>query len=404
MKNLSLIFIISLALCIFTNGCKEKDPVKPEIKTIKVAGLFSKTGGLSYLGITSEDAIKIAIDEINNDYAQRSIPYRFELTVFDTKIDANLALEAMRTIAANGFKLVIGPQTSAELIAIKPIADSLGILVVSPSSTTSLLSVPNDMVFRYAPGEQIVGEAMATSMYSKGKRALVSISRNDAGSLGLNNAISSNFTNQGGVTVSAGVFNGTDVDFSTTLSEVKKQIENYAKTYSKAQIGVLSTSFDETILLFNQANSDTTLSSVNWYGGVGFFKNNAITTNIPASQFAVNTKFFSPGFSLPNLASNIWSPLLTKIKANTALDGDALTLNAYDIMHVFGIMVEAQNGIPSTPELLRSAFFGASNSHSGATGPITLNANGDRGNGTFDYWGLQNNNGNFQWYFVGQSK
>ena len=172
MKNLSLIFIISLALCIFTNGCKEKDPVKPEIKTIKVAGLFSKTGGLSYLGITSEDAIKIAIDEINNDYAQRSIPYRFELTVFDTKIDANLALEAMRTIGAGGFKLVIGPQTSAELIAIKPIADSLGIMVVSPSSTTSLLSVPNDMVFRYAPGEQIVGEAMATSIYSKGKRAI----------------------------------------------------------------------------------------------------------------------------------------------------------------------------------------------------------------------------------------
>lgn len=404
MKNLRIIFIFSIAITIFSNACKEKDPIKPEVKTIKIAGLFSKTGGLSYLGITSEEAIKIAIEEINNDNAARSIPYRFELTVFDTKIDAALAVAAMQSIVAGGFKLVIGPQTSAELIAIKPIADSLGIMVVSPSSTTSLLSVPNDMIFRYAPGEQIVGEAMATTMYSKGKRALVSISRNDAGSLGLNNAISSNFTNQGGVNFSAGVFNGTDVDFSNILSEVKKQIENYAKTYSKSQIGVLSTSFDETILLFNQANSDTTLSCVNWFGGVGFYKNNAITTNIPASQFAVNTKFFSPGFSLPNPASNIWIPLLTKIKTNTGLDGDALTLNSYDIMHVFGIMVEAENGIPSTPELLRASFLNASNSHSGATGPIMLNANGDRGNGTFDYWGLQNNNGNFQWYFVGQSK
>jgi branched-chain amino acid transport system substrate-binding protein len=404
MKNARIIFIIGLVIVLISNGCKEKQDPKPGIKTIKIAGLFSETGGLSYLGLTSEEAIKIAIGEINKDYENRSIPYRFELTVFDTKIDANLALDAMRTIGAGGFKLVIGPQTSAELIAIKPIADSLGIMGVSPSSTTSLLSVPNDMVFRYAPGEQIVGEAMAKSIYLKGKRALVCISRNDAGSLGLNNAISSNFKNQGGVTVSAGNFNGTDVDFTAVLSEVNKQINNYAKTYSKSQIGVLSTSFDETILLFKQANSDTTLSSVNWYGGVGFFKNNAITTNTAASQFAVNTKFFSPGFSLPNSASKIWSPLLTKIKTKTGLDGDALTLNSYDIMRVFGIMVEAQNGLPATPELLRLAFLNASNQHSGATGPIMLNANGDRANGTFDYWGLQNNNGNFQWYFVGQSK
>ena len=33
-----------------------------------------------------------------------------------------------------------------------------------------------------------------------------------------------------------------------------------------------------------------------------------------------------------------------------------------------------------------------------------LNANGDRANGTFDYWGVENNNGVYNWYFVGQSQ
>ena len=33
-----------------------------------------------------------------------------------------------------------------------------------------------------------------------------------------------------------------------------------------------------------------------------------------------------------------------------------------------------------------------------------LNTNGDRANGTFDYYGVQFSNNVYQWYFVGQSQ
>jgi ABC-type branched-subunit amino acid transport system substrate-binding protein len=42
--------------------------------------------------------------------------------------------------------------------------------------------------------------------------------------------------------------------------------------------------------------------------------------------------------------------------------------------------------------------------YSGATGSILLNDKGDRSNGTFDYWGLQNNGGAYSWVFVGTSQ
>ncbi|MFM2226819.1 MAG: hypothetical protein RL664_162 [Bacteroidota bacterium] len=395
--------LITVGILLF-GGCRKNEIDNCNIRVIKVAGLFSETGELSYLGITSEAAIQIAIDDINEDFKKRNINYRFEFTAYDTQLDPAQAAQAISTIAASEFKLIIGPQTSSELQAIKPLADSLGILVVSPTSTSASLAIPNDMIFRFSPGQAIVGRAMSQSYLNQGKQALVLISRNDAGSLGLQNAVATHFSNSGGVVVNAGVFNGTDTDFSTVLAEVKNQIINYQATFNINQIAVLTTSFDETIPLFNQASSDNVLSSVQWYGGIGFFKNSNLLNEPLASQFAVNTQFYSPGFSLPSSQQNLWQPLLNSIYGTTGVQGDALTLCAYDAMKSFGNLVESYGGLPSDASDLQSWFYNASNLYSGATGVIELNANGDRANGTFDFWGLQNNNGTYEWVFVGQSE
>ena len=398
-----LIFWSVLSVLLFA-GCRKDEVANCQVEVIKVAGIYSETGELSYIGLTSEAAIQIAIDLINDDFESQGILYRFELTSYDTQLDPAKAILAMNSIAASGCKLVIGPQTSSELLAIKPIADSLGILVVSPTSTAGSLAIPNDMVFRFSPGQAILGAAMSQSYINQGKQALIMIARNDAGSTGLQTALASHFTNAGGVAVEAGFFNGSDTDFSAVLAEVKTQILNLSSTYSTAQIGVVTSSFDETTLLFNQAASDPVLSTVNWFGGVGFFKNQAILNDPIAAQFAVNTQFYSPGFSLPLSEQNVWQPLLASIYSTTGVQGDALTLCAFDVMSVFGKMVRDYNTVPSSADAKKAAFQASANSFMGATGLISLDANGDRSNGVFDFWGLQNNNGTYEWVFVGQSE
>ena len=401
MKKLIFWSVLSVLLLA---GCRKDEVANCQVEVIKVAGIYSETGELSYIGLTSEAAIQIAIDRINDDFESQGILYRFELTSYDTQLDPAKAILAMNSIAASGCKLVIGPQTSSELLAIKPIADSLGILVVSPTSTAGSLAIPNDMVFRFSPGQAILGAAMSQSYINQGKQALIMIARNDAGSTGLQTALASHFTNAGGVAVEAGFFNGSDTDFSTVLAEVKTQILNLSSTYSTAQIGVVTSSFDETTLLFNQAASDPILSTVNWFGGVGFFKNQAILNDPIAAQFAVNTQFYSPGFSLPLSEQNVWQPLLASIYSTIGVQGDALSLCAYDVMSVFGKMVRDYNTVPSNADAQKAAFQESANSFLGATGIISLDANGDRSNGVFDFWGLQNNNGTYEWVFVGQSE
>jgi ABC-type branched-subunit amino acid transport system substrate-binding protein len=167
---------------------------------------------------------------------------------------------------------------------------------------------------------------------------------------------------------------------------------------------VITTSFDESIALFNQAASDPVLYSVDWYGGDGFFRNQSLLSNTLASQFAVNSNFFSLGFSLPEGNSSQYASLISQIYSMSGFEADALTLCSYDIMNVIGKMIEGNCGVPSGAQNLKDKFFEIAVQHNGVTGITALNENGDRENGIFDYWGVQDNGGSFQWYFIGKSE
>jgi len=193
MKRLGLLLFVIFVMI----GCRkdhEDHEDHEDVQKVKVAALLSQTGGWSNLGITSKAALEIAVDEINADFRCRHLPFQFELTVFETQLNPVIAAQTVANISANGYKFIIGPQSSAELALVKPYADSLGILVVSQGSTASALAIANDMIFRYVPGDQIEGAALANSVKNAGKQALVTLARNDAGNLGLQSAVENNFS------------------------------------------------------------------------------------------------------------------------------------------------------------------------------------------------------------------
>ena len=67
-----LIFWSALSVLLFA-GCKKDEVVNSQVEVIKIAGLFSETGGLSNWGLTSEAAIQIAIDRINAVFESQGV-------------------------------------------------------------------------------------------------------------------------------------------------------------------------------------------------------------------------------------------------------------------------------------------------------------------------------------------
>ncbi len=387
----------------FLGGCKKNEDQQP-INYIKIAGLLPQTGGLSSLASTSRAALEIGVDRINDDFNARGLPYRIALSVFDTRLDTLEAKSLIQSLAADGFQMFVGPMSSAELLAIKPFADSAGLIVVSPSSTSATLSMPDDAIFRFCPGERIVCNALANTTYSAGKRAMLTFSRNDVATLGLQTNFTSSFTALGGTVVSAGSYPVNTTDFTSTINDVRAGILSLSTSYNRNEIGVYYPSFNEAILFFHQAATDSVLSSVNWYGGVGFIKAPGLLVDTPAAAFAYTTHYFSPEPALPNATQSDWSSLKAAIQSRCGIEPDFYAFASYDALMVMAQLIEQKNGFLSNGPGLQQDFYTLCNQSTGTTGPITLDVSGDRSSGVFNYWGLGLDSSGYYWTNFGQSQ
>jgi branched-chain amino acid transport system substrate-binding protein len=396
---------IVLACCLVVlatlNSCKKT--IDTTITEVEIGALLSLTGNWSSLGLTSQKAIGLAMDDVNAYMEQKGTNIRFTGMVFDTKLDTTIAKLAITDIVRTRTKYVIGPQSSAELAAVKPLADQNNILVVSQGSTASSLAISGDGIFRFCPGDVVEGPALAKTMYAEGKRVVITLARDDAGNKGLQTSVGSSFAALGGQVDAITPYPTNLNGFDNYLGTLKVKLQNYINSQGASKVAVYLASFDECVDLFKQASSDPIFSSVQWYGGDGVVLSTALTSNAQAAAFAATTKFIAPNFGLPALAHPDLSAIASKIKIDTGIEPDAYALAAYDAVWVIAKTVTAIPITNTSYDLTKNVFNIESSKYFGITGPLLLNAAGDRSTGSFDYWGIVLEGGSYKWKLVGKS-
>lgn len=384
-------------------SCQKKDvPAAP--KKVTIGALLSLTGNWSTLGLSSKAAIEQAVSDINVYLQARGSQYEFSAVIYDTKLDTALALKSLKDANNAGIKYFIGPQSSAELGAIRDYTNTNKLLVVSQGSTASSLAIANDGIFRFCPGDSIEGSAVATTIKSLGFQNLITIARDDAGNKGLQRAVGSKFTSLGGTTTAMTPYSSTQTDFTALLATLKPLLQSAITASGASKVGVYLGSFDECVQLFQQASADPIFSSVQWFGGDGVVLSQALVGNAQASAFAINTKFFAPNFGLPMQAHPDLAKVVAYIKSKTGLDSDAYAISAYDATWVIANSIINYQTNPQVFTSFLSVFKQESSHFYGLSGPIQLNDAGDRSNGAFDYWGLDLSAGTYRWKWVGKSQ
>ena len=400
-RILSAVVLLSLLV----SGCDKEDTNGPgAITTYPVAGLFSLTGNWSSLGLTSQEVLNIAIKDVNTYLEERRSSIRFSSTVYDTKLDTALAKTYFQTAVTDlNAKFIVGPQSSAEVGAIRNLANAENVLVMSQGSTASSLALPNDAVFRFCPGDGPEGSAISRTAYQAGKRMMITLARNDAGNLGLQTSVRTNFAALGGQTDGLTPYSTTQTDFTTILPQLRSKIQQHVATYGAAGVGVYLASFDECAILFRQAYNDPILSSVNWYGGDGVVLSAPLLADADAKRFAATVSFFAPNFGLPAQAHPKLSGLVTAVRTKTGIDPDAYAISVYDAIWVLATTVADFPVAATDFSSMKARFSEQANRYFGISGPVMLDVNGDRSSGAFDYWGIVNEGGTYSWKVVGKS-
>lgn len=379
----------------------DSETTSPSNTEITIGGLFSLTGNWATLGVASKAALEIGVEDVNQYLAAGKTGMHFTASIQDTKLDPAVALTAVTAMKAAGVEVVIGPQSSAEVAAIKSYVDANNVVVISQSSTAGTLALPNDNIFRLTPSDTLEAVALVGLMKADGMTTIIPFWRNDAGNVGLQVATRALFPGPG--VVKAGVeYSATQTDFTGPLATLKTQVQAaIAERGGTTSVAVAHAGFDEVVDIFKLAAADPVLSSVRWYGTDGTALNEPLRTNAVAAAFAKKVGFWTPTPGVDAGASVRWQPVATRIAAKSGQQPDAFALAVYDAVWIT-MQAYLATGSQGQVPALKTALVSAADNFYGASGWTKLNAAGDRKFGDFDFFSLTQSGANFSWTLSGQ--
>lgn len=139
---LAMVMIMGLAL----TGCGGGGGEEPADEGYKVGVIAPLTGSVSVYGIAVKNAAEMAKEEIN---AAGGIDGKMvELVIMDDKGDSTEGVSAFNKLVSDGITVVLGPVTSGVTSAVTSIANSEGVVMLTPTSTADTITTESDYVFR----------------------------------------------------------------------------------------------------------------------------------------------------------------------------------------------------------------------------------------------------------------
>lgn len=381
---------------------RSEQPSAHSHRAFRIGVLASLTGSWNSLGQDTVVALQLANEQLKDTAKAERGGYHFQFFVRDTQLDPAKALAAIQDLDKRGVQIVIGPQSSAEVAAIKPYADAHHILVISQGSTASSLAIAGDNIFRFCPNDKREADAIVALMRHDGIQDIVPLWRNDAGNNGLHDSVKLAFEKVGGMVTAGYQYQPATTDFSAATAAAAAQVQSLlAGGTPSSSIAVYLAAFDEAVGVFHSATGNSVLSSVRWYGSDGVALSAALTGDATAAAFASTHYYPNPSFGLPDSLQNLWQPVADAIEARTGITPDAFALSAYDALFVVERALRTVGDLKDFAAF-KTAFVQSADSYSGVTGSTALDAAGDRLSSDFDFWAIRPvSGGTYAWTRIG---
>jgi branched-chain amino acid transport system substrate-binding protein len=359
-----------------------------------VGAILDLASGWTSLGRASRVTLQLAAADANAALARSGSSLRVRLRVVDAQGKPSLALRQLRRLAALGVRVVVGPEGSSEVAAVRRVATSLGVVVISQGSTAHSLAIAGDNVLRFLPDDVREGEAVVALLRRDRIRGLVPVWRQDAGNEGLERSVRRQFAATGGK-ISQGVpYATTTTNFVPVASSIAAQAATLQAT-GATRVGIYLAAFDEAVDLVHAARFVPTLQTLPWYGSDGVALSTRLVNDRPAAAFADAVGYPNPTVGLSDALVKRARLLLVRARQRLGRTPDALALTAYDALRIAVAARETSGN--ATGARLRRAIAAAANGHIGVTGRMTLNRAGDRAYGNFDFWSVCAAGAKFEW-------
>jgi len=383
-------------------------------QTITLGMLLDLSKTLSDQGTRAKDVSTLAINDINSLLSGGGCNLKFTTAVDDYQLDNNLALQDLKSLAASGVQVVVGPLNSGAAQYILSYAGSNHVVLISPSSTSPALAVSNDYLYRTVPNDAAQGVADARIMTDRGATDLIIVQRHDTYGDGLANATRDRFQTLGGhvetiIRYDAAAADASTLDWTSTLTTLNTEFNNAVGTYGAGKIAIDVVAFEEFSQMVIKAQSSFSSgspynfpwSTLPWFGTDGEADNGHIITPASTGTLVAQVKIVSTLFSTSNntKSNSLYSSFSSKYSGTTC---DSYCLGAYDDLWLGAMStIQAGNNGTAIQAFLENYIKSYNGALYGVTGPLSFQASGDRTPTSYQIWKVVIQSGAPTWVQAG---
>lgn len=342
--------------------------------------------------------LTIAEREINAYLLGQNQPYRVRIVQEDVGKDPQRALAAVQRLAAQGIRVIIGPETSEQAAAVLPYANANGIVLISYASTATSLAIPGDNLFRLIADDSQQAAALTAYVIDSGVTTIVPLIRDDVFGNDFVEQFTLAFRAAGGTVEPAVRYDPAATSFAEPLQALNSRVDAAARRAGSEKVGVLLVAFEEVVPIFDAALEYPALVSVRWYGTDGTAEVLALVDNPRAAQFAVTVDFPNSVYGEEGSLEH-YDQVASQVRAQTGLAPSNVALIAYDAVFVAALAAAVAGGV-SNVDAYKAALVTTAAAYTGVTGRTVLNAAGDRDFGDYDFYAVRDIGGSYAWVRV----
>ncbi len=359
---------------------------------VEVAPLNGKTVTQGYVvGTTQLEVAKPWYDEITKDLTaladRLGYDVDFEYMIDTHENQAAVHLEKVQAFHSMGVEIIINSGGSSYVSACMSYMNENDMLMWSETSTSPIISIKDDSLFRMIPNDLVQAPAIAEMLTTYGIKAAVFVHVANAWGDGIYNILTTEYAARGGVEIEHIRFAAETQEFSNYLYILEQAIAPAVEEYGAEHVGVHFVCGAPIVVWLSQAEDYPILDSVTWFGSDGEVLLQQMIDDTPDA--AVKHKIISTG---PQPGSSPkWTALNERYYNLLGLPLGHMHTNGYDIAMVLQqTILQAQSYDPIDIIPLQ---IPTSANHFGASGWTLLDETGDRAGVDYNLWGVKEING-----------
>jgi branched-chain amino acid transport system substrate-binding protein len=324
--------------------------------TIIIGAVLPLTGGNAHWGIPPRNGAILAVDQANVKGGIKG--RKIALEIEDDQCEDAPAVAAIQKILASAKPIAImGAVCSSPTLAIAPVAERNKVVLISPASTSPLLTNAGDYIFRVIPSDALRGKPFADYVYGRGYRRVSCLYINNDGGLGNERTFAAEFQKLGGKVVSVDAYPQGTQDVRTQITKIKA---------AKPEAVLVVSYPDDTPIVLRQA-AELKL------GLPLFFQTEALDD--PAVIQRAGNAANGVTYILPAKATGPAADAFAR--AYRERYGKAPELYAAEGYDVIMLIVNVLNAAPAlSSDALKDGLYHTQN-YAGASGTISFDRNGD---------------------------